>query len=138
MQTLTTTTLSGITNGMPKTALPASTTAASAFNAARGLGNFGRYGFDGVSKPLADSAPMQSQAKRSTASSRVAKLYPSDFMPKSLAGKVLLAPLGLLMLAGSAITALLALAELRPMTQDELRQQASLDLTNPLSTEFDN
>lgn len=85
------------------TAMPVPTTAASAFNAARGQGGFGRYGFDGVSKPLASTASMQSTAKPSVACGWAAKLYPSDYTPKSLAGKVLLAPLGLLMLAGAVI-----------------------------------
>lgn len=103
MAVRTTTTISDTPSCTPTAAEPASTTTTAVSNAARSQGNFGRYGFDGVPKPLAHSAPMQSQAKGSTASGWAAKLYPSDFMPKSLAGKVLLAPLGLLMLAGAAI-----------------------------------
>lgn len=99
----TTTPPSGTITYTPTAAMPASTTSASAFNAARRQGQFGRYGFDGVSQPLASTPSMQSPAKPSSVRGWIAKLYPSDFMPKSLAGRMLLAPLGLLMLAGAAL-----------------------------------
>lgn len=111
MAARTTTTISDTPSCTPTAAEPASTTSTAVFNAARSQGNFGRYGFDGVSKPLASTASMQNPPKPSAARGWSAKLYPSAFMPKSLAGKVLLAPLGLLMLAGAAIRLSVARAE---------------------------
>lgn len=109
---------------------PVSTTSVAAFNTARGQGQFGRYGFDGVSKPLAHSSPMQSQAQRRTASSWAAKLYPSGFMPNSLVGKVLLAPLGLLMLAGAALRLSVASDEKESVPEFTRKYGQEFDLTD--------
>lgn len=108
--------------------MPASTTSVAAFNAARGQGQFGRYGFDGVSMPLALSAPMQPRGKTSAARGWAAKLYPSDFVPKSLLGKVLLAPLGLLMLAGAVFR--LSVASDETESAPEKRYQQEFDVTD--------
>lgn len=118
-------------------AAPTSTTSAAAFSAARGQNKFGHYGFDGVSQPLASTPSMQFPARPSAARGWVAKLYPSDFMPKSPVGKVLLLPLGLLMLAGSAAkAAVLMMMEVRPMTTDELFDRTTADPNNPISPWF--
>lgn len=101
-------------------AAPVSTTSAAAFDAARGRGQFGRYGFDGVSQALVATPLMSSPAKPISALGWVAKLYPSDFVPKSLAGRMLLAPLGLLMLAASAFKTTSMPTEVGPLTQNDV------------------
>lgn len=76
----------------PAAAPLASTTSASAFEAARGRGHFGRYGFDGIAQPL-PSTPAPKTATRTA--SWMDRFYPDSFRPKSGLAKAMLLPVGM-------------------------------------------